>query len=119
MKKQEESDFLVEKGIGLQAKKLWPALKGSLAKVYKPCIRKNCPLCERGEKHPAWILTVSKKGRRRCLYVPEGLVPVIQRAIQNGRKIEEWLSDQGPEIVKAFRLQRDGAETKKKRAAKS
>ena len=119
MKKQEESDSLAKKVIGLQAKKLLPALKGSLAKVYKPCIRTNCPLCERGEKHPAWILTVSQKGRRRCLYVPEGLVPVIQRAIQNGRKIEEWLSDQGPEIVKAFRLQRDGAEKKKKRAAKS
>ena len=119
MKKQEESDFLLEKGIGLQAKDLWPALKGSLAKVYKPCIRKNCPLCERGEKHPAWILTVSQKGRRRCLYVPEGLVPVIQRAIQNGRRIEEWLSEQGPEIVKAFRLQRDGTEKKKKRTVKS
>ena len=119
MKKQEESDFLAGKGTGLQAKGLWPALKGSLAKVYKPCIRKNCPLCERGEKHPAWILTVSQKGQRRCLYVPEDLVPVIQLAIQNGRKIEEWLSDQGPKIVKAFRLQRDGAEKKKKRIAKS
>lgn len=119
MKKQEETDSLAEKVIGLQAKNLLPALKGSLAKVHKPCIRKNCPLCERGEKHPAWILTVSQKGRRRCLYVPEGLVPVIQQAIQNGRKIEEWLSDQGPEIVKAFRLQRDGAEKKKKSTAKS
>lgn len=119
MKKQEGSDSLAEKVIGLQAKNLLPALKGSLAKVYKPCIRKSCPLCGRGEKHPAWILTVSRKGRRRCLYVPEALVPVIQQAIQNGRKIEEWLSDQGPEIVKAFRLQRDGAGKKKKRTTKS
>jgi len=107
MKKQEESDLLSQTGIGKQAKNLCPALKGSLAKVYKPCIRKNCLLCARGEKHPAWILTVSQKGRRRCLYVPEQLVPIIQRAIQNGRKIEEWLSNQGPEIVEAFRLQRD------------
>ena len=105
--------------MGRQAKKLWPAIKGSLAKVYKPCIRKNCPLCERGEKHPAWILTVSQKGRRSCLYVSEELVPVIQMAIQNGRKIEEWLSSQGPKIVKAFRLQRDRTEKKNKRAMKS
>jgi len=119
MKKQEESDFLAATGIGRQAKNLRPALKGSLAKVYKPCIRKNCLLCARGEKHPAWILTVSQKGQRRCLYVPEELVPVIQRAIQNGRKVEEWLSNQGPEIVKAFRLQRDGTEKQKNRRAKS
>jgi hypothetical protein len=119
MKKQGETAMLLKKGKVLQAKDLWPALKGSLAKVHKPCIRKNCPLCERGEKHPAWILTVSQKGQRRCLYVPEGLVPVIQLGIENGRKIEEWLSDQGPEIVKAFRLQRDGAERKKKKTVKS
>ncbi len=101
------------------AKNLWPALKGSLAKVYKPCIRKNCALCERGDKHPAWILTVSQKGHRRCFYVPEELVPIIQLAIQNGRKIEEWLGNAGPEIIKAFRHQRDNADNKKKRAAKS
>jgi len=119
MKKQEDSELSVEIKIGRQAKILGPALKGSLAKVHKPCIRRNCPLCARGDKHPSWILTVSQKGKRRCLYVPEELVPVIQQAIQNGRIIEEWLSDQGPEIVKAFRLQRDGAEKKRKRVAKS
>jgi hypothetical protein len=119
MKKQEDSGLLDETEIGRQAKALGPALKGSLAKVYKPCIRKNCPLCERGDKHPAWILTVSQKGHRRCLYVPQELVPVIQQAIENGRKIEEWLSDQGPNIVKAFRLQRDAAEKKKKKTMKS
>ena len=64
-----------------QIKGLWPALKGSLAKIYKPCIRKKCPLCERGDKHPAWILTTSQRGRRRCLYVPEELVPTLQQAI--------------------------------------
>ena len=119
MKKQEDSELLAEIKVGRQPKTLGPALKGSLAKVYKPCIRKNCPLCARGDKHPSWILTVSQKGKRRCLYVPEELVPVIQLAIQNGRRIEEWLSDQGPEIVKAFRLQRDAAEKKAKKVAKS
>jgi len=119
MNKENILSLLAGKGMENQAKKLWPALKGSLAKVYKPCIRKNCALCERGDKHPAWILTVSQKGRRRCFYVPEELVPIIQLAIQNGRKIEEWLGNAGPEIIKAFRHQRDNADNKKKRAAKS
>jgi hypothetical protein len=98
---------------------LWPALKGSLAKVYKPCIRKSCPACERGDKHPAWILTVSIKGRRKCLYVPESLVPVIQHAIENGREIEERLSNMGPLMIQAFRKQRDSAPKKNTRASKS
>lgn len=89
-----------------QLQSLWPALKGSLAKIYKPCIRKNCPACARGDKHPAWILTVSQDGRRRCLYVPEVLVPALQLAIRNGRKIEKLLSSIGPAIVQAHRRQR-------------
>ena len=119
MNKGNISNLLAGKGLENQAKNLWPALKGSLAKVYKPCIRKSCLLCERGDKHPAWILTVSQKGQRRCLYVPEELVPVIQLAIQNGRKIEEWLCKAGPEIIKAFRYQRDSTNNKKRKGAKS
>ncbi len=30
----------------------WPALKGSLALVYKPCIRPHCRTCASGKKHP-------------------------------------------------------------------
>ena len=51
---------------------LWPPLKGSLALVKKPCIRKNCPACARGDKHPAWLFSCTQDGRRRCLYVPKG-----------------------------------------------
>lgn len=46
---------------------LWPALKGSLALVRKPCIRPNCPACARGDKHPNYLLAFTQKGQRRCL----------------------------------------------------
>jgi hypothetical protein len=118
MNKEHISSLLAGRGMERQMKDLGPALKGSLAKVYKPCIRKKCALCERGDKHPAWILTVSQQGRRRCLYVPEELVPTIQRAIQNGRKLEEWLCNAGPEIIQAFRRKRDNAKKKKQTTAK-
>ena len=93
----------------------WPALKGSLAKIFKPCVRPNCPACARGDKHPAWILSTSQQGRRRCLYVPVDLVPSIQQAIRNGRKIEQLLADMGPALVQAHRNQR----VKKERPANS
>jgi len=85
---------------------LWPAAKGSLAQVYKPCIRKTCPACARGDKHPAWLLGFSAQGRRKVMYVPLGLVPQIRRAIQNGRQIEKLLSRTGPELIHQYRKTR-------------
>ena len=85
----------------LQAR--WPALKGSLAKVYKPCIRKNCPACARGDKHPAWLLSFTDRGRRRCLYVPEPLVPTLRQGLKNGRQLEQLLYRMGPTLVKEYR----------------
>ena len=86
-----------------QFQALWPALKGSLAKVHKPCIRKNCLACARGDKHPAWILSFTQRGRRRCLYVPKALVPLIRRALSNGRRLEDLLYRIGPALVKDYR----------------
>ena len=85
---------------------LWPAAKGSLAKVYKPCIRTNCSACARGDKHPAWLLSFSSQGRRKVMYVPLALVAQIRRAIQNGRKIEKLLSRTGPDLINQYRKSR-------------
>lgn len=89
-----------------QIQNLWPAIKGSLAQVNKPCIRKNCPACASGKKHPAWILSVIAGGRRSTLYVPEVLVGPITQAIQNGRKIEDLLQDEAIQMVKNHRKAR-------------
>lgn len=82
---------------------LWPALKGSLALVHKPCIRPNCPACAKGLKHPNYLLAFSDKGRRRCLYVPLAIVPLLKRALHNGRRIERLLCDLGPALLKEYR----------------
>ena len=82
---------------------LWPAAKGSLAKVYKPCIRKHCPACARGDKHPAWLFSFASQDRRKIMYVPLALVAPLRRAIQNGRKIEQLLHRTGPDLIKHYR----------------
>jgi hypothetical protein len=84
---------------------LWPALKGSLAQVRKPCIRPNCPACARGDKHPNYLLAFTQKGRRRCLYVPWAMVSVLKRALENGRRIEQLLYDMGPTLLREYRAQ--------------
>lgn len=87
--------------------KWWPAIKGSLALVKKPCIRQGCELCQKGQKHPAYMYSYSDKGKRRCLYVPLELVPLIKQALKNGRCLEQMLFSQGPLLIKSYRNQRD------------
>src|SRR5580698_9420035 len=84
---------------------LWPALKGSLARVRKPCVRPNCPACARGEMHPNYLLAFTQEGRRRCLYVPKAMVSVLERALENGRRIEQLLFEMGPAMVDEYRTQ--------------
>ena len=89
---------------------LWPALKGSLALVHKPCIRPNCRACASGVKHPNHLLTYTQNGGRRCLYVPRSIVPVLKRALKNGRQIEQLLYQMGPALVREYRA-RNPAQT--------
>ncbi len=86
-----------------QLRACWPALKGSLALVYKPCVRPHCATCARGEKHPNHLLAFTHKGRRRCLYVPKAMVPILKRALQNGRRIERLLYEMGPTLLQEYR----------------
>ena len=90
-----------------QFEKLWPAIKGSLAEVRKPCIRPNCAACARGDKHRAFILAFTDQGRRRCMYVPAELVPRLQQALRNGKALEALLYQLGPELLRQYRQQRD------------
>ena len=87
--------------------KLWPAIKGSLSEVRKPCIRPNCAACARGDKPPAFLLSFTNQGRRRCMYVPAELVPQLQQALHNGKALEALLYELGPELLRQYRQQRD------------
>lgn len=92
-----------------QLEQLWPPIKGSLAQVRKPCIRPHCPACARGDKHPAFILSFTDQGRRRCMYVPAELVPQLQQALRNGKALEALLYRLGPELLRHYRRQRDAS----------
>lgn len=101
--KQKKIDSPVQRRFRDKLLSCWPALKGSLAQVYKPCIRPNCAACARGDKHPNYLLTFTEKGRRRCLYVPKPVVPLLKRALDNGRRIEQLLYEMGPALLREYR----------------
>jgi hypothetical protein len=82
---------------------LWPALKGSLSQVRKPCIRPHCAACASGQKHLAYMLSFTEQGRRRCMYVPDAMAPLIRRALHNGRTLEQWLCAMGPALLRENR----------------
>jgi len=49
------------------------------------------------------MLSYTLQGRRRCMYVPVALVPLIRRSLKNGRKIESLLYQSGPALVCEYR----------------
>lgn len=109
MPNPKSADAALRQNFLRQLEKLWPAIKGSLAEVRKPCIRPNCPACARGDKHRAYILSFTDKGRRRSMYVPSQMVAQLQLALRNGRALEEFLYQLGPELLRHHRQQRDEA----------
>lgn len=80
---------------------LWPVAKGSLSHVHKPCVRPGCKACASGQKHPVWLFSFRQAGKRRCMYVPKALVPTLQQAIENGRKLEALMADAGAALIRA------------------
>ena len=104
MKQKNNKNSPVQRRFWKQLQGYWPALKGSLALVHKPCIRPNCHACASGKKHPNHLLAFTEKGRRRCLYVPDAMVPLLKRALQNGRRIEKLLYEMGPALLEEYRV---------------
>lgn len=89
-----------------EVQRCWPAVKGSLAEVRKPCIRPHCQACAQGHKHPAFIFVCRQKGRPRCLYVPRSMAPALRQALDNGRRLEALMVQMGIEMIRQYRRQR-------------
>jgi hypothetical protein len=96
----------VEQWLSDRATSALPALLGSLSLRRSPCIRENCPACRSGEQHPSYVLYGRVKGRRISVYVPEELVPQVQRCLDNGRAIQELLHEAAPRYIKALKRER-------------
>jgi hypothetical protein len=69
-------------------------------------------VCERGEKHPAWIFTFRQEGHQRCLYVRPALVETLRQAIRNGRRVEKLLTRCGTALIERHRRARLAGDSK-------
>lgn len=85
---------------------LWPVAAGSLSFRKSPCIRRHCGLCQAGQGHSSYAL-YGKKGKRRfSIYVPEELAPDVERAIRNGRNLQQLIAEAGRRYALALKGER-------------
>ena len=103
MSNKPESPADVQRWLQTKAADLWPAALGSLSLRRTRCIRKNCSACQSGEKHPSWVLSGHVQEQRFSLYVPDALVPEVQRCLENGRALQELLFTSALRYVKALK----------------
>jgi len=62
-----------------------------------------------GEQHPSYVLYSRQNGRRVAVYVPEELVPEVQRGLDNGRALQELVQPAAPRYVKVLKRERPKA----------
>ena len=91
-------------------KRLWPIALGSLSLRKSPCIRKNCSACASGKGHLSYALSGYRGERRFSIYVPDELAPEVQKAIENGRRLQDLMKEAGLRYVKARKRERQSKE---------
>src|SRR5205809_4117675 len=103
MPRKVESPADVEQWFRKQAADLWPAALGSLSLRRSPCVREHCSACRSGEQHPSYVLYGRLKGQRFALYIPDELVPEVQRSLDNGRALQEMMYQTALRYTKALK----------------
>ena len=79
-------------------------------------MREHCEACRSGEQHSSYVLYGRTKGRRSAIYVPDELVPEVQRSLDNGRTLQELLYESASRYIKA--LKHDRVRSQKQRVKK-
>jgi hypothetical protein len=88
------------------AHKLSPVAAGSLSLRKSPCIRKNCATCASGQGHSSYVLYGRRGDKRFSIYIPEELVPEVRKALANGRRLQELMSEAGVRYTHALKARR-------------
>src|SRR5260370_19167991 len=103
---ESESASAVMGWLQSEAAVLWPAFLGSLSLRRSRYVRVNCAACLSGEQHQSYVLYDRAEGRRIAVYVPEELVPQVQRGLDNGRALQNLLHHAAPRYIKALKRER-------------
>lgn len=103
MKKLEETSKAMKAAFQEAVRDAYPVAHGTLALVRKPCANPNCTLCKSGKRHPAWTFTYRKGNKLHCMHVQPKHVETMRKAIENGRRLEEVILDEGVALLRRLR----------------
>jgi hypothetical protein len=81
--------------------RLWPIASGSISLRKSPCIRENCSACASGVGHSSYALSGYRGSSRFSVYVPDQLATEIQKAVENGRALQDLMKEAGLRYVRA------------------
>jgi hypothetical protein len=68
-------------------------LRGSVVLMKRRCIFAGCRKCASGERHPTWVLTVSRKGKTQTVYVGKSRLAEAKRQVENYRRLKALLEE--------------------------
>lgn len=101
-----------------EVRKLWPLASGSLSLRSGPCVRENCSACARGQGHASYALYGRSPSGRFSVYIPQELVPQVQQAVDNGRKLQRLMREAGLRYTAALKQQRSAGSSVRERRAR-
>lgn len=68
-----------------------PFVRGSVVLMKRRCTYANCRKCASGQRHPTWVLTVSRAGKTHTVYLGKKRVADARRMVSNYRKLQGWI----------------------------
>ncbi len=81
--------------------RIWPIALGSVSLRKSPCIRESCSACRAGIGHCSYALSGYRGKDRFSIYVPDELAPDLEKAVENGRKIQDLMKEAGLRYLRA------------------
>jgi len=62
-------------------------VRGSVVLMKRPCTYPGCRKCASGERHPTWVLTLSRNGKTHTVYLGKKRLDAAKRMTENYRKL--------------------------------
>jgi hypothetical protein len=66
-------------------------VRGSVVLMKRPCTYPGCRKCASGERHPTWVLTYSRGGKTRTVYLGKGRQAQARRMVAQYRLMTELI----------------------------
>ena len=68
-------------------------VRGSVVLMKRRCTYPGCRKCAAGERHPTWVLTVSRRGKTHTVYLGERRLARARRMVESYRTLRALIQE--------------------------